>query len=159
MELMNSIISYSGQRNRSQVNVVEQPPFIKPGQKPLKWWAERGLIYCINPNKPDQLPSYSQPLDALQRVAEGIKTYMRDIQQNPTDYVITQAAMAAFFNDFKTKVFDVALEQDANNGNFIVKTRQDYERNKKEQIRQAQIEAAKFADKKTKIFVSPKSWS
>jgi hypothetical protein len=153
------ILSYSGQGHRTQSNIVEQPAFIKQGQKPLKWWAERGLIYCIDPNKPDQKPSYSQPLDALRRVATGIKIFIKDIDQNPQDYLVSRAVLANFFNDFKTKVFDVALEQDAKNGNFIERTRDEYEKSKVEAAKAAQIEAAKFADKKTKIFVSPKSVS
>ena len=152
-----TILSYSGQKNRTQANVVEQPAFLKSGLKPLKWWAEGGLIYCIDPNQPDKKPTFSQPLDALKRVAMGIKIFIADIDEKPQDYVVTRAVLANFFNDFKSKVFDVALEQDAQGGGFIEKTAKEFAAAKREINRQKAIEAEKYADKKTKIFVTPKA--
>jgi hypothetical protein len=154
---MPPIISYAGQTNRTQVNVVEQPPFLRSDQKPLKWWAEGGLVYCIDPNRPDKKPTYLQPVEALQRVATGIKIYVKDVKQNPKDYVVTQAMLATFFNDFKIKVFDVALEQDAAGGDLISKMSEEYHRNKKIAMREAQAEAVKAHEKRTKIFISPKA--
>ena len=154
---MPSIISYAGQTRRSQNNIVEQPPFLRSDQKPLKWWAEGGLVYCIDPNRPDKKPTYSQPEDALARVAQGIKIYIKDIRQNPKDYVVTQAILANFFNDFKTKVFDVALEQDAQSGGLIEEMGKEYKRNKEIAAKEAQEEAARAHEKRTKIFLSPKS--
>ena len=154
-----AILSYAGQVNRTQSNVVEQPPFLNSNQKPLKWWAQDGLIYCIDPNRPNRKPTYSQPLDALRRVAMGIKIFLADITEKPKDYVVTRSVLANFFNDFKMKVFDVALEQDAKNGDIIARTRDEYEREKRKQQKEMQIEAAKYADKRTKIFISPKAAS
>ena len=153
---MPSIISYSGQVNRTQNNVVEQPAFLRSDQKPLKWWAQDGLIYCINPNLPNKKPTYSQPLDALRRVAKGIKIFLKDITEKPQDYVVTRAVLATFFNDFKTKVFDEALRQDERNGNVIERTREEYERAKRKAAKEAKMEAERYESKKTKIFVSPK---
>jgi len=149
------ILSYAGQTHRSQSNVVEQPPFLRSDMKPLKWWAENVLVYCIDPNKPNNKPSYSQPLDALRRVATGIKIFIRDLDQDPTAYVVTRSVLANFFNDFKQKVFDVALEQDAKNGSFIEKTQKEYQIAKQEWELEQQAEAAKQAAKTTtRIFVS-----
>jgi len=154
---MPPIISYGGQKNRTQANVVEQPAFLRSDQKPLKWWAQNGLIYCVDPNRPNRPPTYSQPLDALQRVATGIKIYIKDIDEHPNDYCVTRAVLSSFFNDFKTKVFDVALEQDAQNGSLIHNTRKDYERQKQTIIRETQEEAHREHEKRTKIFLPPKS--
>jgi len=152
-----TILSYPGQTHRTQLNVVEQPAFLRSDQKPLRWWAQGGLIYCIDPNQPNKKPTYSQPLDALRRVAYGIKIFMSDLRQNPQDYVITQQALANFFSDFKQKVFDVALEQDAQNGSFIERSRIEYTRSKEEAEKQARIEEAAAKDKKPKIFLAPKA--
>jgi len=153
---MSKIISYGGQKHHTQNNVVEQPAFLNSDQKPLKWWADGGLVYCINPNQPDRKPTYLQPLSALRRVAMGIKIFMADMKEKPNDYAVTQAVLANFFNEFKLKVFDVALEQDAQNGGFIEQTNKEYAVAKKEMMKQQAIEKAKFEDKKTKIFISPK---
>jgi hypothetical protein len=153
---MGSIISYSGQKHHTVNNVVEMPAFLRSDQKPLKWWAEGGLIYCINPNKPDKKPSYSQPVDALRRVAAGVKVFLADLHNKPGDYAINKAILANFFNDFKSKVFDVALEQDAQGGGLIERTAKEYAVAKKEMEIERQRELARAADKKTKIFLSPK---
>jgi hypothetical protein len=154
---MAQILSYAGQTHRTQNNVVEQPAFLRSDQKPLKWWAHGGLVYCINPNKPDTKPSYMQPLDALKRVAALIKIFIADLRKTPGDYAVTEAILANFFCEFKLKVYDVACEQDAQAGGMIEKTNIAFAEAKKEMQKEQAIEAAKYADKKTKIFVSPKS--
>ena len=151
------IISYSGQRHRTQNNVVEQPAFLRSDQKPLKWWAQGGLVYCIDPNQPNDKPKWSQPLDALRRVAAGIKIFLKDITESPKDYVVTRAVLADFFNNFKSKVYDIAVLQDEQGGNFITRTKQEYEIAKQEMIKEERIEAAKRADKKSLIFITPKA--
>jgi hypothetical protein len=153
---MGTIISYSGQKHKTQNLVVELPAFLRSDQKPLKWWAEGGLVYCINPNKPDKKPTFSQPVDALRRVAAGVKVFLADLHNKPGDYAINHAVLASFFNDFKSKVFDVALEQDAQGGGLIERTAKEFAVAKKEMERERQIERAKMADKKSKIFLSPK---
>jgi hypothetical protein len=120
-------------------------------QKPLEWFAEGGLVYCINPNKPDKKPTYLQPLDALSRVAKTIKIFITDMHEKPKDYAVTQAVLANFFNEFKTKVFDIALEQDAQAGNMIAKTNQEYVIAKQEMMREQAIAEAKAAEKKPRV--------
>ena len=150
---MGKIISYAGQANRSLANVVEQPPILKSGQKPLKWWADGGLVYCIDPNRPDRKPSYSQPLDALRRVVAGIKLFLADMHNSPGDYVVDKAVLATFFNEFKYKVFDVALLRDEQGGNVIQKTAEEFARSKRETMRQQEIDAAKYADRDKEVSV------
>ena len=110
-------------------------------------------MYCINPNQPDRKPTYMQPLDALRRVARAIKIFMKDMHNKPKDYVITKAVLATFFNDFKTKVFDVALEQDAKAGDMIAKTNKEYIIAKNEMMREQAIAEAKAAEKKPRVVV------
>ena len=90
------------------------------------------------------------------RVATGIKIYINDIRQNPKDYVVTQAMLATFFNDFKTKVFDVALEQDAQSGGLVESMSREYKKNRETAFHETLAEAARAQEKRTKIFISPK---
>jgi hypothetical protein len=157
---MTSIISYTGQIHRTQNNVVEMPAFIQPGQKPIKCWAEGGLVHSIDPNQPNKKPSYSQPIDALNRAAYLCKVVLRNMRNtSELEYNVTRAAVADFFNNFNAKVVQVALEQDARYGGFIEKTNAEYRRNRAIALNEAKIEAAKQAEKakKSKIFVSPKA--
>lgn len=149
------IISYSGQRNKTERKVVKQPGFLLSNQKELEWWAEGGLVYCFNPNKEEKGRTYLQPLEALQRVATLIKLFVADCKEKPEDYAVKQGVMATFFNDFKTKVFDEALRQDEENGNAIRNFNRDYAEAKQEMRREIAIENAQAQEKKTKLFLPP----
>ncbi len=77
--------------------VVELPPFIKPGQQPMKFWAEDGLIYCMDPNNNVKPLQFSQPLDILQRVVALLKIVLADYRQNPSDYIVKLPEIQSFF--------------------------------------------------------------
>jgi hypothetical protein len=149
-----SIINYSftGQTNCSPHKVVSLPPFLKSTQLPFKWWAEGGLIWCADPNKPDQKPTYAQPQDALLRVSTGIKVWLPDIKEHPNHYVVTIQQVADFFDRFVKDVYYEALRQDENAGNIVANYRKDYEIGKQAKVRAEAIEKERAKDKKTKLF-------
>ena len=130
---------------------------IKSGQKPLKYWAEGGLIMCADPNKPDSKPSYGHPQEVLLRVAQALKLFLRDMEKNPKDYHVTKTVIWNFLNEFRTKVYDVACLQDEQGGGLIRKTDKELKEAKKEWRKEMAIEAEKQKElaKKSQIFINP----
>jgi hypothetical protein len=100
--------SLSARRNK----VVKFPAVMKSRQKPLEWWAEGGLVYCNNPNKPDKKPSSLFPTEALQQVRSVVITLLKDMKQYPNDYHVTVSVLKDFFDRFVREVHDEALRQD-----------------------------------------------
>jgi len=153
---MSKIISYAGQKSHTPAKVVEFPALIKSGQKPIRYWAEGGLIYCVDPNKPDGKPSWGQPLDILRRVAASIKLFVTDMRKTPGDYHVTEQVLWNFFNRFKQEVFDEALLQDEKGGNIIKNTNEAWTQTKKELGKELLVEASKREKKSSQIFINPK---
>jgi len=148
---MSKIISYSGQTSCTPAKVVEFPALIKSGQKPIRYWADGGLIYCIDPNKPDGKPSWGQPLDILRRVAMTIKLFVADMRKTPGDYHVTEQVLWNFFNRFKQEVFDEALLQDEKGGNVIENTNKAWAQTKKELGQELLVEASKRPVKSLRV--------
>jgi hypothetical protein len=95
-----------------QNDVLEFPAFLKSGFKPLKVWAERGMV-CFDDDNKESL-DYLDPSEALQRVVTLITSYSKANAATMKEFKVNRSVLLRFADDFKEKVYEKALSQRCN---------------------------------------------
>jgi hypothetical protein len=93
--------------------VLRFPALFKTGYKPLKVWAEGGLVWFEDENK--ERTNWLSPIEALERLVTLVTDYRPSMLELPHQFQIDKSVLLRFVDDFKENVYEEALKQQYGN--------------------------------------------